>query len=430
MIAAHLRKERALTRCRYSVENCPPPPARERPVACYNFEKPRVRRVNRDAPPGAGAQLLKGLLEDKLRRTWAALAPAGPPPRLAQAAPAAVAVVLAARRAVDASAARRLRGAWTALRGSDLRPLALLLGACASRWRRNSIDGAWRALGRAASGGRAALGAEAAGRGSTPSRARARPLYPKSMPATAPPRVREGPSCRDREPGPDAGTAVTAAVANVARSQNRRRKLRALDQLRCAARATKVLLRVLRFRVVAEKAHGGAGPPPPRRGLSAAPRGGRRRAGRGESPMASAAQDAGRKAVGANRPAGGRTAAQRSGLRRHGRGGGAARGLARLAHHDRIHRHGVFRVQCSRRWRRRQRAAGRSCWRLSGAAPSKRPSTWRSERRRRSRGRGRGGRGPSGASARRGRAARGGRSRRPWPARTTRRPGSTARVIS
>ena len=49
MIAAHLRKERALTRCRYSVENCPPPPARERPVACYNFEKPRVRRVNRDA---------------------------------------------------------------------------------------------------------------------------------------------------------------------------------------------------------------------------------------------------------------------------------------------------------------------------------------------------------------------------------------------
>ena len=141
MIAAHLRKERALTRCRYSVENCPPPPARERPVACYNFEKPRVRRVNRDAcRRGAGAQLLKGLLEDKLRRTWAALAPAGPPPRLAQAAPAAVAVVLAARRAVDASATRRLRGAWTALRGSDLRPLALLLGACASRWRRNSID--------------------------------------------------------------------------------------------------------------------------------------------------------------------------------------------------------------------------------------------------------------------------------------------------
>ena len=92
MIAAHLRKERALTRCRYSVENCPPPPARERPVACYNFEKPRVRRVNRDAcRRGAGAQLLKGLLEDKLRRTWAALAPAGPPPRLAQAAPAAVA---------------------------------------------------------------------------------------------------------------------------------------------------------------------------------------------------------------------------------------------------------------------------------------------------------------------------------------------------
>ena len=67
MIAAHLRKERALTRCRYSVENCPPPPARERPVACYNFEKPRVRRVNRDAcRRGAGAQLLKGLLEDKL----------------------------------------------------------------------------------------------------------------------------------------------------------------------------------------------------------------------------------------------------------------------------------------------------------------------------------------------------------------------------
>ena len=58
MIAAHLRKERALTRCRYSVENCPPPPARERPVACYNFEKPRVRRVNRDAcRRGAGAQL-------------------------------------------------------------------------------------------------------------------------------------------------------------------------------------------------------------------------------------------------------------------------------------------------------------------------------------------------------------------------------------
>ena len=114
MIAAHLRKERALTRCRYSVENCPPPPARERPVACYNFEKPRVRRVNRDAcRRGAGAQLLKGLLEDKLRRTWAALAPAGPPPRLAQAAPAAVAVVLAARRAVDASAARR--GALTSL---------------------------------------------------------------------------------------------------------------------------------------------------------------------------------------------------------------------------------------------------------------------------------------------------------------------------
>ena len=74
MIAVHLRKERALTRCRYSVENCPPPPARERPVACYNFEKPRVRRVNRDAcRRGAGAQLLKGLLEDKLRRTWAAL---------------------------------------------------------------------------------------------------------------------------------------------------------------------------------------------------------------------------------------------------------------------------------------------------------------------------------------------------------------------
>ena len=65
-------------------------------MACYNFEKPRVRRVNRDAcRRGAGAQLLKGLLEDKLRRTWAVLAPAGPPPRLAQAAPAAVAVLTA-----------------------------------------------------------------------------------------------------------------------------------------------------------------------------------------------------------------------------------------------------------------------------------------------------------------------------------------------
>ena len=345
MIAAHLRKERALTRCRYSVENCPPPPARERPVACYNFEKPRVRRVNRDAcRRGAGAQLLKGLLEDKLRRTWAALAPAGPPPRLAQAAPAAVAVVLAARRAVDASATRRLRGAWTALRGSDLRPLALLLGACASRWRRNSIDGAWRALGRGVKAGRRSeqrrrAGLDAVARALDRStRIRRRRLLLRAFGRVL--------AAATANPAPTPCTAVTAAVANVARSQNRRRKLRALDQLRRAARATKVLLRVLRFRVVAEK----------RTALARLRRGGdcrRRHAVVGGALVAANRRWHRRRKMRAVkqwarivRP---KWADRGAALRACGAMAVAAArraAWARLAHHDRIHRHGVFRVQC------------------------------------------------------------------------------------
>ena len=344
-IAAHLRKEKALLRCKYNVENCPPPPARERPVACYNFEKPRARRVNHDAcRRGAGAQILKFLPEPALRRAWAVLAPEGPPPRIAQAAPAAVAILLAMRRAFGAYTARRLRNAWSTLRGSNHRPLALLLGACASRWRRNTVDRTWRALGRDVKAGRrseqsrrAALDAVARALGRcTHSRRRRRLLRAWGrVLATA-----------TANPAPTPCTAVAAAVANVARSQTRRRKLRALDALNSAARAAKALLRVLRFRVVAEKRTALSRL---RRGadgrrchaavvgalITASRRWNRRRAMRTLKTWAQivrpkwADRGAALRACGAMAVAAARRAA-----------------WARLAHHDRIHRNGVFRTRC------------------------------------------------------------------------------------
>ena len=344
-IAAHLRKEKALLRCKYNVENCPPPPARERPVACYNFEKPRARRVNRDAcRRGAGAQILKFLPEPALRRAWAVLAPEGPPPRIAQAAPAAVAVLLATRRAFGTYTARRLREAWTALRGSNHRPLALLLGACASRWRRNAVDRTWRALGRDVKAGRrseqsrrAALDAVAHALGRcTRSRRRWRLLRAWGrVLATA-----------TANPAPTPCSAVAAAVANVARSQNQRRKLRALDALNSAARAAKALLRVLRFRVVAEKRTALSrlrrGADGRRRHaavvgalIAASRRWNRRRETRALKTWAQIVRPkwvdrgAALRACGAMAVAAARRAA-----------------WARLAHHDRIHRNGVFRTRC------------------------------------------------------------------------------------
>ena len=230
------------------------------------------------------------------------------------------------------------------LRGSDLRPLALLLGACASRWRRNSIDGAWRALGRGVKAGRRSeqrrrAGLDAVARALDRStRIRRRRLLLRAFGRVL--------AAATANPAPTPCTAVTAAVANVARSQNRRRKLRALDQLRCAARTTKALLRVLRFRVVAEK----------RTALARLRRGGdcrRRHAAVGGALVAANRKWHRRRKMRAVkqwarivRP---KWADRGAALRACGAMAVAAArraAWARLAHHDRIHRHGVFRVQC------------------------------------------------------------------------------------
>ena len=279
VIAAHLRKEQALTRCRYSVENCPPPPARDG-LWRVATSKPRVRRVNRSVRPWRGRSPRPA--QDKLRRTWAALAPAGPPPRLAQAAPAAVAVVLApavgAPRPSD-------RGAWTVARIGP--PAARAgLGACASRWRRNSIDGAWRALGRCQGWGGSEQGG---GRGSTPSRAPSTAL-PVFGAGDCTPRVREGlaarpPRTRPRRARPSPGSRQRGAFAKSATQAARARSAatrRAGGPVRASsgsASSSAPRWRLRRGGIV-----GGAT-------RWSAARWSRR------SPMASAAQDAGRKAA-------------------------------------------------------------------------------------------------------------------------------------
>ena len=137
MIAAHLRKERALTRCRYSVE----PRARAGRGAgglwrVTTSTAASTRRSVRDACRRERRRVSSArLLEDKLRadvgspraRGTAAAARASGAGRRRRS---------ARRRGASASTRPATLAPGGTLRGSDLRPLALLLGACASRWRR------------------------------------------------------------------------------------------------------------------------------------------------------------------------------------------------------------------------------------------------------------------------------------------------------
>ena len=223
---------------------------------------------------------------------------------------------------------------------------------------------------------------------------------------------------------------------DVARSQNRRASCARSISCDAPRGRQRSCSRVLRFRVVRGK----------RTALARLRRGGdcRRRhaavgarAGRGESPMASAAQDAGRKAVGANRPA--EVGGPRRALRACGAMAVAAArraAWARLAHTTESTATASSYVGVRRaRWRRRavRAAAARTAVAPRGACLSAAPSVAKHVALRataaalaRARARRAWSQWRVRAAAR-GRGAS--RSRRPWPARTTRRPGSTARVI-
>ena len=141
-------------------------------MACYNFEKPRVRRVNRGTP-AAAARRAAPQRRPARRQTTADVGS----PRARGTAAAARASGAGRRRRSARGRARAGRASASDGSGAPgprcadhRRPLALLLGACASRWRRNSIEARGVRSDAASRQGRRSE-QSAGGRGSTPSRA-------------------------------------------------------------------------------------------------------------------------------------------------------------------------------------------------------------------------------------------------------------------